>query len=79
MEYMWIQVHKMFCEVTAMLVQTQLLSMVIGEPLVKFQLKKPQKTPKNPKTPQDLQITLHAFGCPIHPGRCSSSQYDKVC
>lgn len=33
----------MFCEVTVMLVQTQLPSVVVGEPLVKFLLKKRSK------------------------------------
>lgn len=69
MEYMRIQVHKMFCEVTVMLVQTQLPSVIVGESLVKFLLKKRQ----------DLQITLHAFVCPVHPVRCSSSQCGRVC
>ena len=49
-------------------VQTQLSSMIVDEPLVKFLL----------KIKQDFQIAINDFGYPVHPKRCSSSRCGSV-
>lgn len=67
MEYLWIQVHRMFCEVSVMVAQTQLQSVVVGELLVKFLLKRKTQKKKNKKPKQDLQVVLHDFGYLVLP------------
>lgn len=59
----------MFWQVDVVSVQTQLSSVIVDEPLVKFLL----------KIKQDFQRAIHDFGYPVHPERCSSSQCGRGC